>query len=83
MTSLSSSARETACRVAAGAVAKKILKHFNVSLAAYVKQIGSIEADIQFSDIQILKEAIYKDTFFCPDRKASSNIELLLKKTIE
>src|SRR6185503_845723 len=32
----SSSARETACRVAAGAIAKKFLEHYEIKLAAYI-----------------------------------------------
>ena len=34
------SARETACRVAAGAVATQLLKHQGVSLHAYLKKVG-------------------------------------------
>lgn len=34
------SARETACRVAAGAVAKKLLKHFGITTEATIKEIG-------------------------------------------
>ncbi len=34
------SARETVCRVAAGAVAKKLLMHFGVSMTAGISQIG-------------------------------------------
>lgn len=35
-----SSARETACRVAAGAVAKKLLQHHGIALHAYLKKVG-------------------------------------------
>jgi chorismate synthase len=35
-----SSARETACRVAAGAVAKKLLAHYEIELFAFLNQIG-------------------------------------------
>src|SRR5271156_5484351 len=41
-----SSARETVCRVAAGAIAKKILAQIGVRIIGYVKQIGPIVADI-------------------------------------
>lgn len=41
-----SSGRETIARVAAGAVAKKILKErYNISIVAYTKGIGGIESD--------------------------------------
>ncbi len=39
-----SSARETAARVAAGAVAKCILKEFNIEGLSYVTQIGNVKA---------------------------------------
>ncbi|MGL6074148.1 MAG: chorismate synthase [Fimbriiglobus sp.] len=40
------SARETVCRVAAGAVAKKLLATQGVRVLGYVKQVGNISADI-------------------------------------
>src|SRR5262249_28544339 len=47
-----SSARETLCRVAAGAVAKKLLSQHGISVLGYVKQIGDVVADI--SDPQMV-----------------------------
>ena len=41
-----SSARETAARTAAGAIAKCILKEFNIDWISFITQIGSAEADI-------------------------------------
>src|SRR5882757_1895973 len=41
-----SSARETVCRVAAGAVAKKILAREGIRVVGYVKQVGGIVADV-------------------------------------
>ena len=46
-----SSGRETAARVAAGAVAIKILKELGISLTAYTKAIGPIEANDSKPDI--------------------------------
>ncbi len=51
-----SSARETAVRVAVGAVAKLILKEFNISSVSYVSQIGNVGANevnnpFEYSDI--------------------------------
>ncbi len=42
-----SSARETAARVAAGAVAKRILSLLNIEIVGYVKEIGGIKANDQ------------------------------------
>ncbi len=39
------SGRETACRVAAGAVARKLLTHFGISIVGYTRQIGSVIAE--------------------------------------
>jgi chorismate synthase len=62
------SGRETACRVAAGSVAKKFLLQSNVSVQAYIKQIGSIEAtELELSSV--LTNAVY-----CPDAKASKQM---------
>src|SRR6266480_3037781 len=41
-----SSARETVCRVAAGAVAKKLLGEHGMRVLGYVKQVGPIVADV-------------------------------------
>ena len=41
-----SSARETVCRVAAGAIAKKLLARQGVRILGYVKQVGDVIADV-------------------------------------
>src|SRR3954471_9216952 len=41
-----SSARETVCRVAAGAIAKKVLAGIGVRVLGYVKQVGPIQINI-------------------------------------
>src|SRR6516162_1510737 len=41
-----SSARETLCRVAAGAIAKKLLAQQGVRVLGYVQQIGDIRLDV-------------------------------------
>lgn len=42
-----SSARETAARVAAGAVAKTMLRHLGIEIVGYVKEIAGIQAEEQ------------------------------------
>ncbi|QKY69204.1 chorismate synthase [Lentibacillus sp. CBA3610] len=42
-----SSARETAARVAAGAVAKTLLRHLGIEVSGYVKEIGGVVAKDQ------------------------------------
>lgn len=41
-----SSARETACRVAAGAIAKKLLVHFDITIEAWLQQVGTVQNSI-------------------------------------
>src|SRR5947209_16392281 len=41
-----SSARETVCRVAAGAIAKKLLAQQGVRIVGYVRQVGSVTAEV-------------------------------------
>ena len=45
-----SSARETAARVAAGAIAKLLLKKESINISAYVSQVGTIKAPPLFND---------------------------------
>jgi chorismate synthase len=66
-----SSARETAMRVAAGAVARKILAREKIEITGYLTQIGEKKIDrtkIDFSEIN-------NNDFFCPDKIAAKNFE--------
>lgn len=59
-----SSARETAARVAAGAIAKLILKKHSVSVRAFVSQVGEIKAPHYTQlDLQKTEDNIVR----CPD----------------
>ena len=70
-----SSARETAMRVAAGAVAKKyLIERLNISVTGYLSQIGSIKINsIDLSEIN-------NNPFFCPDKNVLKDIENLIDK---
>jgi len=50
-----SSARETAARVAAGAIAKLILKQENVIIQAFVSQVGSIKSEANYNKLDLSK----------------------------
>jgi chorismate synthase len=57
-----SSARETAMRVAAGAIAKKYLRErLGVQVRGYLAQLGPIELELKSW------EAVEENPFFCPD----------------
>ncbi len=65
-----SSARETAVRVAAGAVAKQLLAKSGISIIGWVDQIGSVKVDAAKFD----RDEISKNPFFCPDREAAEKM---------
>jgi len=72
------SARETVGRVAAGAIAKKLLARVGVEIAAYVAELGGIEAsipDLGLSEIRSLAES---NPVRCPDQKAAGKMLQLL-----
>lgn len=51
------SARETAIRVAVGAICKLLLKQFNIDIYSYVTQIGNLKSSIKEYDVNELKIA--------------------------
>lgn len=61
-----SSARETVGRVAAGAVACKMLERLGVTVCAYTRSIGPVEADMSKFD----RQAILKNPTAMPDTEA-------------
>lgn len=75
-----SSARETAARVAAGAVAKKILEHCEIQLLAYIKQIGTVVAAVEANDAELIRTLTYQSPVFCPDPEATSAMTALIEK---
>lgn len=60
-----SSARETAARVAAGAVAKLFLRQYGVEITAYVSQVGALKLDKSYQSLDF--ENIEKTPIRCPD----------------
>ncbi|QLR03662.1 chorismate synthase [Providencia rettgeri] len=69
-----SSARETAMRVAAGAIAKKYLQEkFGIQIRACLTQMGSVECEIK--DWSLVEE----NPFFCPDPSKLDALDELLR----
>ncbi|HTK76212.1 MAG TPA: chorismate synthase [Gemmataceae bacterium] len=72
-----SSARETLCRVAAGAVAKKLLAGQGVRVLGYVKQVGDVRAEIA-EPSSVTLEQVEANVVRCPDPGAAARmIELI------
>ena len=68
-----SSARETIGRVAAGAIAKKILAQFNgVEIVAYVKSIQDIEATVDTDTVTL--EQVESNIVRCPDEECAEKM---------
>ena len=71
-----SSARETACRVAAGSVASQILSVFGIEAKAYISAIDGISLADRYSHFD--RSEIRPENFFCPDPRMIPEINELL-----
>ncbi len=63
------SARETAARVAAGAIAKQLLSHHQITVQAYTVALGGIHVQARNLD------EIDKNRYYCPDAEAATRME--------
>lgn len=63
------SGRETACRVAAGAIAKKLLRHFKIHCHAYLNQIGDIVCEQP-----VVLDQIETSPIYCPDSQTEAKM---------
>jgi chorismate synthase len=70
-----SSARETAARVAAGAIAKQLLKKAGVSINAYVSQVGDLKAP-HYSQLDFSKTE--DNIVRCPDADTAEKMISLI-----
>lgn len=74
-----SSGRETVGRVAAGAIAAKMLKELGIHLLTYTRSIGPVSIDIsRFDEAEITNNALYM-----PDAKAAGEAAAYLKKCMQ
>ena len=74
-----SSGRETAGRVAAGAVAMKLLEKYGIKINAYITQIGDIKIDRNAFDLEEAK----KNALCMPDKVAAEKAAEYLKSLME
>lgn len=73
-----SSARETAARVAAGAVAKLLLQQFNIQINAYVSQVGNLQVTTPYQELNF--ENIEKNPVRCACPKLALEMEDLIRQ---
>jgi len=75
------SARETAARVAVGALVKQLLSAFDISVGSYVCEIGGIVADIPDLPPRELWALAEASDVRCPDPDASARIRDTIDRT--
>jgi chorismate synthase len=74
-----SSARETVCRVAAGAVAKKLLATQGIRILGYVKQVGDVAATIP-DPTAITLEQVEANPIRCPEPAVAERMIALIEE---
>ncbi len=75
-----SSARETAARVAAGAVAAKLLEGFGIRFTTYVKSIGHVSIDPERFDASMIAQNALNMPDALAAQKAQEHLEKCMKK---
>jgi chorismate synthase len=71
-----SSARETACRVVGGAIARQLLTAQGINVSAYVMQVGGIRTDVPAGQLRM--EQRWSNPVRCPDPEASARMAALI-----
>ena len=73
-----SSAREHVARVVAGAIAKQILSTRGVSVQGYTSQIGHVELDKPYSELDLSQ--VETNAVRCPDENTAREMEALIRE---
>jgi chorismate synthase len=76
------SARETVCRVAAGAIAQKLLAQWQIHCLAWLSQVGDLRAPTPTDAWDYVRTQIHHDPLFCPHPDTSAQIRALLEQCI-
>lgn len=71
-----SSARETACRVAAGAIARQLIP--TVKITAYTASVGEIRLEKNYQDLDL--DGIIENAVRCPDQATADKMESYIKE---
>ncbi len=70
------SARETAARVAAGALAQCFLEESGVRVYAYTEQVGEARCEKPYTAYDF--ERVYEQSLYCPDKAAQAAMHFVL-----
>jgi len=76
-----SSARETASRVVAGAIAKLVLKNMGIEITAYTSQVGhiSMTKSVESVDLSLIESNIVR----CPEKETAEKMIAYIKQLKE
>lgn len=78
-----SSARETAVRVAIGAICKLFLKEFRVDIISHTRRIGRVLAETEGIPFQRIKDFSLKSVLGCADRRVEREMIREIDKTAQ
>lgn len=73
-----SSARETAARVAGGAIAKLLLRQQGIDIKAYVSQVGPLKLQAGYKELDLSQ--IESNPVRCPDMDMAAQMETFIKE---
>ena len=73
-----SSARETAARVAAGAIAKLMLREQGIEIQAYVSQVGHLTLGTPYQELNF--QLTESNPVRCPDPQMAAEMEALIRE---
>jgi len=76
-----SSARETACRVVAGAIAKSVLNRMNIRVCAYVSSVHKIMVPVSYEKLNL--DNVYASLIRCPHEETAQRMEAAIRQAKE
>jgi chorismate synthase len=77
------SARETAARVAVGAVCKRLLAEFGIQVGGYVVAIGEVSADLEGIPLEQRPALAEQNEVRCPDAQAAEAMRQRIRQVID
>lgn len=73
-----SSARETACRVVGGAIARQLLAREGIKVQGYVSRVGEVALELAPEELKF--DGLWSDPVRCPDPATSTRMAALIEK---
>lgn len=77
------SARETAARVAVGAICRHLLAQFGIQVGGYVVSIGEISANLEAMDLPARMAQAEQSEVRCPDAEASTAMQARIRQVMQ